>query len=77
MGTKMMFNVIKRADKDSKPEVIEIVERIGAPVFAKYGKEWCRQWGVYRVSYKGKLYHSFVLPRCYGEAAGQCIDISQ
>ena len=72
----MIINVVKKENKDAEYELIEVVERHGRQAFIKQGKTWRQDGCRKKVSYKGKKYKTFYLPRRYGKTSGNCIDIS-
>ena len=73
----MTIKVIENYDGLSG-ELVETIERKGTPVLhaEKRGARGIFR-GEWRVSYKGRTYHTFRLPATYGGIAGTCISIGR
>lgn len=72
----MKINVIQNFN-GLRGELVETVDRKGVQVrlAEKRGGRGAPQHGVYRVSYKGERYKTFILPKSYGVIAGVCINL--
>jgi len=70
----LTVKVTRRESLDSKPVLVETIERQQKHFMVKEGTRWVHRGS--KVFYKGKYRKVFVLPECYDECAGMCIDDS-